>query len=87
MKPSVCRKAAWIELTVSVTSVDDHSKLNARYFCASNDENRLEEGRFLLAGKRPYYNQFEEHRDSDRSEASGTLSLRVERSVTYCNMR
>ena len=62
MKPSVCRKAAWIELTVSVTSVDDHSKLNARYFCASNDENRLEEGRFLLAGKRPYYNQFEDHR-------------------------
>ena len=77
------------ESMVLITSYEHKVEVvkTSTFFCASNDENGLKEGRFLLAGKRPYCNQFEEHRDSDRSEASGTSSLRVKRSVTYCNTR
>ena len=37
MKPSVCRKGAWIELTVPVTSVGICSKQNARFYFFAAD--------------------------------------------------
>ena len=56
-------------------------------FCASSDENIQGKSTSVLAQGVDFAWIFEEHRDSDRSEASGTPSLRVKRSVTYCNTR